>query len=358
MPFTLFSTSPSGRRGRLKVSHGIIETPFFFPVATAGAMKGIGHQELQDLGAQALLCNTYHLHLRPGEDVVADAGGLHQFIGWEKPILTDSGGFQIFSLRNIRSLHDDGVTFRSHLDGTEHVLGPKEAMEIQHKLCADIIMVLDECPPSTADRCEIEKAVERTLLWARECKRIHEELKRKDGASMPLLFGIVQGGIHRDLREYCARELITMDFDGYAIGGLAVGESTEEMYEVLDWVCPLLPEKKPRYLMGVGKLSQLSVCVSKGIDMFDCVLPMREARHGLVYVSDGSVLRMTNQKYITDHSIIDPSSPSPLSRRHTKSYLSHLIRCGERYGETIACMQNMGMTLQMMRELREKVISS
>ena len=164
MPFTLFSTSPSGRRGRLKVSHGIIETPFFFPVATAGAMKGIGHQELQDLGAQALLCNTYHLHLRPGEDVVADAGGLHQFIGWEKPILTDSGGVQIFSLRNIRSLHDDGVTFRSHLDGTEHVLGPKEAMEIQHKLCADIIMVLDECPPSTADRCEIEKAVERRTI--------------------------------------------------------------------------------------------------------------------------------------------------------------------------------------------------
>ncbi|PIR52054.1 tRNA guanosine(34) transglycosylase Tgt [Candidatus Peregrinibacteria bacterium CG10_big_fil_rev_8_21_14_0_10_49_16] len=369
--FSLYTSSLAGRRGQLCTAHGTIETPFFFPVATAGAMKGISHQELLDLGAEVLLCNTYHLHLRPGEHVVADAGGLHKFIGWEKPILTDSGGFQVFSLRKIRSLDDSGVTFQSHLDGKELFLGPREAMEIQHALGADIIMVLDECPPSTADRSEIEQAVERTLRWAKECKRVHEELcrsvaLRQAQCDTPFLFGIVQGGLEKDLREYCARELIAMDFDGYAIGGLAVGESEEEMYQVLDWVCPLLPEDKPRYLMGVGKLSQLPVCVSKGIDMFDCVLPMREARHGTVYVQEAKdskdcvsfmydTIRITNEKYMNDHSLIDPQSPSLLSRKHSKSYLCHLLRSGERYGETIACMQNMGMTLKVMKDVRENI---
>ncbi|MBI2117348.1 tRNA guanosine(34) transglycosylase Tgt, partial [Candidatus Peregrinibacteria bacterium] len=254
MPFALLTTTPAGRRGQLTTPHGVIETPFFLPVATGGAMRGIRHEDLLALGAQALLCNTYHLHLRPGEDVVAAAGGLHSFIGWPKPILTDSGGFQVFSLRDRRSVTDDGVTFHSHLDGSRCFLGPREAMEIQHKLGADMIMCLDVCPPSTAKRAEIIAAVDRTLRWAGECKKWHTD--------DTLLFAIIQGGLERDLREKCAQELIAMGFDGYAIGGLAVGESETDMYEILDVVCPLLPVDKPRYLMGVGRLSQIPLCVA------------------------------------------------------------------------------------------------
>jgi queuine tRNA-ribosyltransferase len=342
------------------------------PVGTAGAMKGITLEDLETLGAQIMLCNTYHLHIRPGEDVVAEAGGLHKFIGWDKPILTDSGGFQVFSLEALRKVTDEGVSFASHLDGTPLFLGPEEAMTIQRKLGADIIMCFDQCPPSKAPRGEIETAVDRTLKWAKECKKVHEQAchpersrrvdtRERDGSTpltmtrSPLLFGIIQGGLHRDLRKKCAEELIAIGFDGYAIGGLAVGESEEEMYGVLDDVCPLLPKGKPRYLMGVGRIEQMETAVAKGIDMFDCVLPMREARHGTIYGSDGSKIRILNAQYIHDHSPIDADSPSPLSRRHSKSYLNHLLRSGERLGETIACMQNMGITLERIRSLRKRL---
>lgn len=327
-------------------------------------MRGIRHEDLLALGAQAMLCNTYHLHLRPGEKVVQKAGGLHTFTGWPKPILTDSGGFQVFSLREIRSVTSDGVTFRSHLDGSSHFLGPREAMHIQHALGADMIMCLDVCPPSTAKRSEIVIAVDRTLRWAKECKKAHEDLSRRvmvrkkfaqGDTIFPLLFAIVQGGLERDLREKCAQELIAMGFDGYAIGGLAVGESEDAMFGVLDVVCPFLPEEKPHYLMGVGKRSQIPQCVAKGIDMFDCVLPMREGRHGTLYLSDGTTLRIMKREYLSDHGPIDPNSPALSSRTHLRSYLCHLLRSGERLGETLACLQNMAVTFELFQRLRDEI---
>jgi len=367
-PFTLLHSSPIGRRGRLETAHGPIETPFFMPVGTAGAMKGLTHEDLLALGAQILLCNTYHLHLHPGEDTVAKAGGLHHFIHWEKPILTDSGGYQVFSMARIRSIDDSGVTFRSHVDGSEHRLDPKSAMHIQHKLGGDIIMCFDHCPPSTAKRLEILEATDRTLRWAEECKKQHQilieqtrpstELRTgKPANNHPLLFGIIQGGLERDLREKCAQELIAMGFDGYAVGGLAVGESEQEMYDILGAVCPLLPEDKPRYLMGVGVIDQLKMCVAKGIDMFDCVLPMRIARHGKVLLSDGTALDIDKAIFKEDFAPLDPDSPSPLSRNHSRAYLHHLVKTKERYGETVACMQNLGVTLEAMRKLRIEIES-
>lgn len=358
--FDLLRTSPLGRRGVLRTARGEVQTPFFLPVATAGAMKGITFQDLRLLGAEMLLCNTYHLHLRPGEDVVADAGGLHRFIGWDGPILTDSGGFQVFSLRAISEIGEDGVRFRSHLDGNPLFLGPEESMRIQHALGADLIMCFDHCPPSTASRTEIARAVDRTLRWAAECKRHHERLSGSSPtspSSAPLLFGIVQGGLERDLREKCAEELIALGFDGYAVGGLAVGESEDEMLGVLELVCPLLPSGKPRYLMGVGRIGQLRAAVARGMDMFDCVLPMREARHGTLWLSSGATLRITAASCLRDHGIIDHDSPSPLSRTHRKSYLCHLLRSGERLGETIACMQNLGVTLAAMRSLQDDILA-
>jgi queuine tRNA-ribosyltransferase len=348
--------------------HGTFETPAFFPVGTAGAMRGITLDDLRMLGSDILLCNTYHLHIQPGEDVIAEAGGLHKFIGWDGPILTDSGGFQVFSLEGNRKIVDHGVHFKSHIDGSPLFLGPEEAMRIQHTLGSDIIMCFDECPPSTAPRTKQVEAVDRTLRWARECKKWHdvfkeqklqkEQMEQRTSATsitFPLLFGIVQGGLERDLREKCAQELIAIGFDGYAIGGLAVGETESEMYDVLDYVCPILPVEKPRYLMGVGRISQHREAVKRGIDFFDCVMPMREARHGKVYLSNGTHINIKNSQYTHDHSIIDPYSTSPLSQKHLKSYLSHLFRLSERSAQTIACMQNLAVTLEAMKQLRAEI---
>jgi queuine tRNA-ribosyltransferase len=366
--FTLHADTALGRRATLLTAHGSIETPFFMPVGTAGAMKGITHDDLHALGAQILLCNTYHLHLHPGESVIADAGGLHKFIQWHKPILTDSGGYQIFSLARLRSIDDSGVTFRSHVDGSEHRLDPASAMQIQHKFGSDMILCLDQCPPSTAKRSEILAATDRTLQWARMCKREHEILRMQKSqrrssfessassdSSESLLFCVIQGGLERDLREKCAQELIAIGFDGYAIGGLAVGETEQEMYDVLDIVCPLLPTDHPRYLMGVGVIDQLKACVAKGIDMFDCVLPMRIARHGKILLSDGGALDIDKAIFKADFAAIDPDSPSPLSRHNSRAYLHHLVKSKERYGETIACMQNLGVTLEAMKKLRKEI---
>ncbi len=354
--FTLKKTTGLGRRGTLQTEHGEIETPFFMPVGTAGAMKGITHEDLISLGAQIMLSNTYHLHLQPGEKIVEEAGGLHSFIGWNKPILTDSGGYQVFSFgkKGRTKVKENGVQFQSHLNGDTLFIGPKESIAIQHALGADIIMVFDECPPSTAKRKDIESAVDRTLRWAKECKDLNEDYKKKIGKN-PLLFGIVQGGLESDLRKKCAEELRAIGFDGYAIGGLAVGEAEDEMYSVVDMVCPLLPEDSPRYLMGVGEVNQLRTCVQKGIDMFDCVLPMRIARHGTVLLSNGEQLRITNSEFKDAHEVIDPDSPSPLSRNHLKSYLHYLMRANERLGETIAQMQNLGVTLKAMQDLRREI---
>ncbi len=353
--FRLQRTTAHGRLATLTTPHGVIQTPVFMPVATAGAMKGISLADLETLHAQILLCNTYHLHLTPGESVVKKNGGLHAFIGWKRPILTDSGGFQVFSLEGMRKITDGGVTFQSHRDGSSHFIGPKEAMRIQHALGSDIRMCFDECPPSTAPRTVQVAAVERTLRWAAICKKEHLRLIKNVRGKKPLLFGIVQGGLQRDLREHCARELVKIGFDGYAVGGLAVGETEKEMFTVLDWVCPLLPANAPRYLMGVGRIHQLIEAVKRGIDMFDCVLPMREARHGSVYLSAKEKVRILKADWLKDDSVIDRDSPSPLSRRHTKAYLSHLMRIGERYGETIACMQNVGITIEEMEKLRKRI---
>lgn len=374
--FTLQKSSGIGRLGSIQTPHGDIQTPVFLPVATAGAMKGITLQDLRALKADMLLCNTYHLHLSPGEKTVESAGGLHAFIGWDKPILTDSGGFQVFSLKAIRTIGDDGVEFRDHRSGAAHFLGPLEAIRIQHALGADIIMCFDECPPSKAPRADQIKAVDRTLQWAKACKGEHERLKagkaegqkgRKAAASSkhsallpfcPLLFCIVQGGLERDLRTKCAEELIAIGFDGYAVGGLAVGESEDEMYGVLDLVCPLLPEHAPRYLMGVGERHQLKAAISRGIDMFDCVAPMREARHGNIWLTDGTKLRIRRAEYAADHSPIDAYSPAETSRTHLKSYLRHLLQIGERYGETLACLQNMAVTLETIEDIRKEIDSA
>ncbi len=360
--FDLLKESTIGRRGRIMTDHGPIDTPVFFPVGTAGAMRGITLDDIKALGSQVLLCNTYHLHLQPGERIIDEAGGLHTFIGWDGPILTDSGGFQVFSLSGLRKIEEHGVRFQSHIDGRPLFLGPEEAMRIQHTLGSDIIMCFDECPPSTADRQSQIRAVDGTIRWAKECKMWHERLlkeKPKDAPTPnPKLFGIVQGGLHADLRKKCAEELIAIGFDGYAVGGLAVGETQDEMYDVLDAVVHTLPKDKPRYLMGVGRIEQHKVAISKGIDMFDCVLPMREARHGKVYLSDGSTFNALNSEVQHDHSIIDPESPSPFSRVHKKSYLAHLFRAKERMAETIACMQNMAMTLQAIEKLRTDIEKS
>jgi len=377
--FTLVKETPLGRRGNIRTAHGIIETPFFMPVGTSGAMRGISHRELLELGAQILLCNTYHLSLRPGVHIVEEAGGLHAFIGWEKPILTDSGGYQVFSLRHRSTIDDRGVEFRDHLNGDLHFLGPEEAIQIQHKLGADIIMCFDECPPSKASHSDIERAVGRTLRWAKKCKEVHEQLccassaarrvmlsganedeaRRRASAQhdtfLPLLFGIVQGGLDPALRKKCAEELIAIGFDGYALGGLAVGESPEEMESIVKEIAPLLPTNTPRYLMGVGDIEQMRRGVAYGMDMFDCVLPAREARHGRLFLSDGSEITITRNEFKNDHSIIDPDSPSELSREHTKSYLRHLFIAGERYAETIGMMQNLGVTLKMMQTLRKEM---
>ena len=354
--FTLKKITAHGRSGILKTAHGNVTTPVFMPVATAGAMKGVTLQDLEQLKAEIMLCNTYHLHLSPGEDIVQKAKGLHGFTSWKKPILTDSGGFQVFSLEAIRTITDKGVEFRDHRSGALHFIGPKEAMRIQHKLGADIIMCFDQCPPSTAPRAEQIKAVERTLAWAAVCKQEHVKLKK--GKRSPLLFGIVQGGLERDLREHCATKLIEIGFDGYAIGGLAVGESEEEMYRVLDWICPMLPADKPRYLMGVGERRQLVSAIAKGIDMFDCVSPMREARHGNIWLSDGTKLRIRRAEYGKDHSPIDKKSGAVTSKQHTRAYLHHLLRLGERYGETVACLQNLWATFATIDNVRRKIQTS
>ena len=351
--FTLIKQTKLGRRGILTLKQGVIQTPFFMPVGTVGAMKGLTFTDILDIGAEILLCNTYHMHLRPGDETVAAAGGLHNFIGWNKPILTDSGGFQVFSFsRNGRcAINDDGVEFKSHLNGAALKMGPIDSMRIQHNLGANIIMCFDECPPSTASRTDIKRAVERTLRWAQICKNENETFKAKHGYA-PLLFGIVQGGLERDIREFCAEALINIGFDGYAIGGLAVGEGSNEMIDVVKAVCPLLPSEALRYLMGVGVISQMRECIALGIDMFDCVLPMRIARHGRIILSDESEIRIVHSRYKEDFSPLDSNSPSALSHTHSKAYVNHLLKSHERFGEVIATKQNMAVTLHAIKNIQ------
>jgi len=353
--FEIAKTDPNGaRRGRLTTPHGAIETPFFMPVGTQAAVKGLTQEALEELGAEIILANTYHLYLRPGHEVIRKLGGLHQFMSWPRPILTDSGGYQVFSLSGLRKITDDGVRFRSHLDGSEHFLTPEKAAEIQLALGSDIAMVLDECIETPAPRDKAEAALRRTTEWARRARAYFLEQARRNGNLPQLQFGIVQGATFADLRRESARQLLDLDFPGYAVGGLAVGEPHEITIAVTADVTPLLPSDRPRYLMGVGRPEQIADYVALGIDMMDCVLPTRAARHACLYTSEGRVL-IKNARYAQDQRPIDSNCLCSVCRRYTRAYLRHLFAAGELTAAILATHHNVHFYLDIMRQIREAI---
>ncbi len=357
--FELQHTDGLARAGILRTRRGEIETPFFLSVATRGAIKaGVTVDDLQKMKAPIVLANTYHLHLRPGFHLIKKQGGLHEFMKWSGPILTDSGGFQVFSLRQ-KKITDDGVEFRSHIDGDKIFLDPETSIRIQHELDADILMAFDECPPNVPNFHKIRRAVERTILWAGRSVKAH--FKKFDPKLSPLkrpqIFGIVQGGCFADLREKSLREITALPFDGFALGGLAVGETTEEMYAVLDKIVQQLPEEKTRYLMGVGTPQNLLEAISRGVDMFDCVIPMRNARHGTVFTSRG-ILKISNAEFRDDSSILDPECECEVcTKKYSRAYLHHLIRVGESLGARLLTIHNLSFYHQLMRTAREKILA-
>ena len=336
------------RLGRLHTPHGIIETPIFMPVGTQATVKAMTPEELKEIGSQIILSNTYHLYMRPGHDLIERASGLHKFMNWDKPILTDSGGFQVFSLGPLRKIKEEGVEFRSHLDGSKHFLSPEKATEIQNALGSDIIMAFDECAPYPADRQYVKNSLERTTRWLERCKAAHKYPEKQ------ALFGIVQGGMYKELREQSAKEITAIDLPGYAIGGLSVGEPKDMMYEVLDYTVPLLPEDKPRYLMGVGSPDDLLEGVLRGIDMFDCVLPTRIARNGTAMTSQGKVV-VRNASYAEDFTSLDPECDCYTCKNYTKAYLRHLIKCNEILGARLLTIHNLHFLLKMMENVREAI---
>jgi queuine tRNA-ribosyltransferase len=348
LSFAIVSSSGGARAGLLKTPHGDVETPVFMPVGTAGAVKAVTRRDLEDVGATLLLANTYHLMLRPGEEVVAEMGGLHGFTGWNRPFLTDSGGYQVFSLAGLRQLDDEGVRFQSHIDGSSHLLSPERSMEIQTKLGADVIMALDECPPSTAPREAVRLATERTTRWARRSREAH---RRSD----QWLFGIVQGGVLPDLRERSARDLVEMGFPGFAIGGLAVGESRPAREQVLDHLEPFLPRDKPRYLMGVGTPQDILEAVARGVDMFDCVLPTRNGRNGQLFTRRGR-LSVRNARYRRDGRPPDPECPCYTCRSTSLAYLRHLHLAGEITGAVLLTLHNLFYYLDTLRRMRQSIL--
>jgi queuine tRNA-ribosyltransferase len=338
------------RRGRVVTPHGSFETPAFMPVGTQGTVKGILPDDILATGAEIILANTYHLMLRPGEKTVAELGDLHRFMGWDRPILTDSGGFQVFSLADINKISDDGVTFKSHIDGSVVHLTPARSIQVQNDLGADIIMAFDECPPSEAPREYQQQAVDRTLRWAEECLRAHA---RPDEQA---LFGIVQGGLHEDLRLACAQRLVAMDFPGYAVGGLAVGEGFERMVEVLQWTVPALPAHKPRYLMGVGYPRDLVAAVAAGIDMFDCVLPTRNGRNASAFTASGSI-RLRNARYARDRGPIEGGCDCTACRQFTRGAIRHFFAAGEMLGPILVSVHNVRFYQRFMADLRRAIES-
>ena len=347
--YQLETTSPdcAARVGRWQTPHGSVETPAFMPVGTSASVKGLTPDQLRQAGVQMVLANTYHLELRPGADVVAELGGLHRFMGWNGPILTDSGGFQVFSLARLSKLDDRQVVFRSHLDGSLFELSPERAMEIQEGLGADCIMCLDECPPHDVSPERLQNAVDRTTRWAVRCREAHA---RTDQA----LFGIVQGGVDRGLRERSLEGLLPLDFPGYAVGGLSVGESPDLMYQTLDWTVPLLPADKPRYLMGVGRPIDLLEAVSRGIDLFDCVLPTRNGRNAMAFTSAG-VLRLRNRRFQRDDGPLDASCACPVCRQFSRAYLRHLFVTNEMLGPILLSWHNLAYYQQLLAGARQAI---
>ncbi len=350
--FEILATDPTGARlGRLTTPHGVIETPAFMPVGTAATVKGQTQQDLEDLDVQILLGNTYHLYLRPGHELIREMGGLHRFMSWPRPILTDSGGFQVFSLSSLRKVADEGATFRSHLDGSEHFLSPEKSLEIQIALSADIAMVLDECIEAPSSEVGAREAAGRTLDWAR---RSRDYFARCGDRERQMLFGIVQGGVHPALRRENADALVDLDFAGYAIGGLAVGESHEVTCEIASIAASRLPVERPRYLMGVGKPEQIADYVGLGVDMMDCVLPTRSARHGCLFTSEGRVL-IRNARYANDPRPIDEKCECAVCRRYSRAYLRHLYSTGEFLSIILNTHHNLHFYLDMMKRIREAI---
>ena len=344
----------SARCGIITTDHGTIETPIFMPVGTVGSVKGIYHRDLKDdIGAEIILGNTYHLYLRPGLEILKAAGGLHRFISWDRPILTDSGGFQVFSLSPIRKLTSDGCVFRSHIDGSKHVFTPENNVDTQRIIGGDIIMALDECTPGDASYDYARKSLTLTKSWLERCIRHFDATRPLDGYSQTF-FPIVQGCVYPDLRREAAEHAASFDREGYAIGGLSVGETTEQMYEMLEVVCPILPEDRPRYLMGVGTPANILEGIARGVDMFDCVMPTRNGRNGMLFTWDG-IMNMRNRKWADDFSPIDPKGTSFVDRTYSKAYLRHLFVSGEIFAGQIASEHNLAFYLDLVREARKHI---
>jgi queuine tRNA-ribosyltransferase len=343
----------AARTGRLTTAHGDVLTPAFMPVGTQGTVKTLSPRELKEIGTQIILGNAYHLYLRPGPEVVAEAGGLHEFSGWDRPILTDSGGYQVFSLADLNKVTEEGVTFQSHLDGSHHLFTPEGTMEIQHALGADIIMCFDECTPYPCTRRAARTSMERTLRWAERCQETLRDLQQADGQNQAL-FGIVQGSTYPDLREECARMLVDMKFPGYALGGLSVGEPKTAMFEMISATMPQLPEDKPRYLMGVGFPEDLIAAVARGVDLFDCVLPTRNARNGSVFTRTGPLV-VKNAIYARDFGPLDPDCQCDTCRHFSRAYLRHLFQAGEILAPRLATLHSLSFYMWLMREIRRSI---
>lgn len=351
MKFELLTTdrTTGARRGRLATAHGSVETPVFMPCGTQATVKTLDSRDLSAEGCELVLCNTYHLYLRPGHEVIRDLGGLHRFMGWDRAILTDSGGYQVLSLAALRRISEEGVTFQSHLDGSRHFLGPEKAIEIQLALGVDILMALDECPPHDADSDYHRASMERTVRWAERCRRVHP-------GDEPALFGIVQGGIHPDLRARSAEETRQIGFSGYALGGLGIGEGPAHMYEVVEYATRLLPADAPRYLMGVGTPRDLVECIARGVDMFDCVLPTRNARNGTLFTRTGR-LNIKGATYARDERPLDPDCACYTCRHVSRAYLRHLYVADEILGLRLNTIHNLHYYLDLMRQARQAIES-
>ncbi len=358
MEFRLEHTDPSGARaGKIVTDHGEIETPIFMPVGTVASVKAVWPEQLEnEINADIILGNTYHLYLRPGTEVLEKAGGLHSFMGWERPILTDSGGYQVFSLSERRKLTEEGARFQSHIDGSYHQFTPENVVDTQRSIGSDIMMVLDECPAGDATETYASDSNELTIRWAERCKRRFEQTSCPYGHEQAL-FGIVQGVVYPEIRRRSARQLIDLDFPGYAIGGLSVGEPAEQMYAMVEVVNEILPPDKPRYLMGVGTPVNLVENVARGIDMFDCVMPTRNGRNGMLFTTEG-VINIRNKKWQTDFSEVDPGLDISASRHFSKAYLRHLFIANEILGLQIASVQNLAFYLWLMREARKSIFDN
>ena len=355
--FKVLAKDGNAKRGELTTVHGKIQTPVFMNVGTAAAIKGaVATEDLQQIKTQVELSNTYHLHVRPGDNIIKKLGGLHKFMNWDKPILTDSGGFQVFSLASLRSIKEEGVYFHSHIDGRKIFMGPEESMQIQSNLASTIAMAFDECPSSVASRDYIQKSVDRTIRWLKRCRTEMDRLNSLEDTinKNQMLFGINQGGIYDDIRIEHAKAISQVDLDGYAIGGLAVGETHEEMYRIIESVEPHLPKDKPIYLMGVGTPANILEAVKRGVDFFDCVYPARNGRHGHVYTNRGK-LNLFNAKYELDDRPIEEGCQCPACKYHTRAYIRHLLKAKEMLGMRLCVLHNLYFYNTMMKEIRDAI---